>query len=146
MLCPKRTKISCNYSFQKAFCPEIDEAQLGQVINNMLINAVQAMPQGGTIRIKAENIVLETSLKNKRQIPLSKKKYVKISIEDEGSGIPEENLPKIFEPFFSTKPGGSGLGLAISLAIVKKHGGYIDIYSRVGKGTTFLIYLPASDS
>jgi len=141
------TKIGCDFSFSEGLLPlEIDEAQLGQVINNMLINAVQAMPQGGTIRIKAENIVLETSLKNKRQIPLSKKKYVKISIEDEGSGIPEENLPKIFEPFFSTKPGGSGLGLAISLAIVKKHGGYIDIYSRVGTGTTFLIYLPASDS
>ena len=140
------TKISCDFFFSEDLLPlEIDEVQLGQVINNMLINAVQAMPQGGTIRIKAENIVLETSLKNKRQIPLSKKKYVKISIEDEGPGIPEENLSKIFEPFFSTKPGGSGLGLAISLAIVKKHGGYIDIYSRVGKGTTFLIYLPASD-
>jgi signal transduction histidine kinase len=101
------------------------------------------MPQGGTIRIRAENVALNAS-QNEHCIPLPAGKYVKISIQDEGGGIPEENRQKIFEPFFSTKPGGSGLGLATSLAIVKQHSGYIGLHSEVGVGTTFDIYLPAA--
>lgn len=134
----------CKFFFPKDISPvEVDEVQIGQVINNMIINAVQAMPGGGTIRVKAENVTVGAG-KNAYLAPLPEGHYVKISIEDEGVGIPEEYRQKIFDPFFSTKPGGSGLGLAICYAIVKKHGGYIDVHSQVEAGTTFDIYLPAS--
>jgi CheY-like chemotaxis protein len=138
------SNVSCEFFFSEDLLPvEIDGAQMGQVINNMIINAVQAMPQGGTIRINAENVALEAS-QNEHFIPLPEGEYVRISVKDDGVGIPEENQQKIFDPFFSTKPGGSGLGLATSYAIVKKHGGYIDVHSQVGVGTTFEIYLPAA--
>lgn len=139
------SNISFDFSFPEDLLPlKIDVAQMGQVISNMIINAVQAMPQGGKIYIKAENVVLEPSLKNANLIPLPEGKYVKISVKDEGIGIPAENLQKIFEPFFSTKPEGSGLGLATSHAIIKKYNGYINVISQVGVGTTFEIYLPAA--
>lgn len=139
------SNISFDFSFPEDLFPlKIDVTQMGQVINNLLINAVQAMPHGGKIYIKAENENIdETSLK-KAELPLPIGKYVKISVKDEGIGIPEENLQKIFEPFFSTKPEGSGLGLATSYAIIKKHNGHINVFSRVGEGTTFEIYLPAA--
>jgi len=118
---------------------EADEGQIGQVINNLLINADQAMPEGGIIDITCENITVHKN----DGLPVPEGKYVKISIEDRGIGIAEEHLPKIFDPYFTTKQKGSGLGLATTYSIIKKHGGYITVESRHGSGTTFRIYLPA---
>jgi len=122
---------------------EIDEKQMTQVFNNILINAKEAIRQGGTISIGAKNV----SVSDGDPFPLKKGDYLRISIRDKGIGIPVEILPKIFDPYFTTKEMGSqkgtGLGLAVSLSIVKKHGGHIDVESGKGKGTTFHIYIPA---
>ncbi len=122
---------------------EIDAGQISQVVNNLTINAEQAMPAGGTLRVHCENFQLleETAALS----PLRPGKYVKITIADEGIGIPEEYLKKIFDPYFTTKPKGSGLGLATSYSIVKNHEGQITVESKVGVGSTFAIYLPATD-
>jgi PAS domain S-box-containing protein len=118
---------------------EIDKTQISQVINNLVLNAMQAMPSGGIITITAENF----DLKESSLLPLEQGTYVKITIQDEGIGIPERFLSKIFDPYFTTKEKGSGLGLATSYSILKKHGGYITVESEVGMGSTFFIYLPA---
>jgi len=119
---------------------EIDDGQMVQVINNLVINAVQAMPDGGVIRVIVENIEIDAMTHIHSFQPGA---YLKISIADEGIGIPEKNLPYIFDPYFTTKQTGSGLGLATSYSIIKKHNGYLDVESS-GLGTTFYIYLPAS--
>lgn len=115
----------------------IDEGQINQLINNLVINADQAMPDGGIIKIKVENI----EINNNDIIPLPKGKYIKLSFSDTGSGIKEDYLNNIFDPYFTTKQKGSGLGLATCYSIVKKHDGFIDVESELGKGTTFIIYL-----
>jgi CheY-like chemotaxis protein len=122
---------------------DIDAGQINQVINNLIINAQQAMPAGGTIHIKAENIISPENMA-KHGLVVNQGEYVRISIEDSGVGIPPESLGKIFDPYYTTKEQGSGLGLATSHSIIKKHGGYISAKSTPGKGTTFFIYLPAS--
>jgi two-component system, cell cycle sensor histidine kinase and response regulator CckA len=126
------------------FPVEVDEDQMKQVIQNMVTNAKEAMPSGGTIVISCENV----NVTPQNKLPLIKEDHVKISIHDEGIGIPEENLSKIFDPYFTTKGMGSqkgiGLGLAICYSIIKNHNGYILVDSLPGKGTTFQIYLPAS--
>ena len=119
---------------------EVDKGQISQVIGNLVINAQQAMPEGGTINIKAENV----NVTSEDNFPLKEGNYIKISIEDKGHGIPEEQLTKIFDPYFTTKQKGSGLGLATTYSIIKRHGGYITVESELGVGTTFHIYLPAS--
>lgn len=119
---------------------EIDSGQISQVLNNIVINAKQAMPKGGVIEVYAENFVIENDIRYQSG------QYVKLTIKDHGIGIPRENLSKIFDPFFTTKPYGSGLGLATSYSIIKKHDGYIEVESVEGLGTSFFIYLPASDS
>ena len=118
---------------------DVDPTQFSQVISNLVINAKQAMLRGGKLLIKAENVVL-----NGQSHGLPPGDYVKIVIQDEGEGIPLEILPKIFDPYFTTKEKGSGLGLAVSYSIVKSHGGHIEVSSEVGRGTTFEIYLPVS--
>jgi CheY-like chemotaxis protein len=122
-------------------CSEIDEGQISQVINNLIINADQSMPNGGTIKVEAENIDIGPD----DGLPLQPGEYIKIAIRDTGSGIPAADLPKIFDPYFSTKKQGKGLGLASCYSIVNNHGGLIAVDSQEGAGTTFFIYLPASD-
>ncbi len=119
---------------------EGDKNQISQVISNLITNADQAMPEGGTIRIKLENHIA----KQDSILPLYKGKYVKITIADQGLGISEKHLPKIFDPYFTTKQKGSGLGLATTYSIIEKHNGHIAVDSELGKGTTFYIYLPAA--
>jgi PAS domain S-box-containing protein len=122
---------------------EVDSGQISQVVNNLAINAEQAMPAGGSLRVKCENFFLAEE--NAALSPLRVGKYVKITVRDEGIGIPEEYLKKIFDPYFTTKPKGSGLGLATSYSIVKNHEGLITVESKVGMGSVFSIYLPATD-
>lgn len=119
---------------------EADEGQLAQVINNVVINAMQAMPDGGTIRVCAKNRQVSAG----EGIPLEPGPYVMISIADEGGGIPEENLKKVFDPYFTTKSYGTGLGLASSFNIVRRHGGYISAVSRTGGGAEIVFYLPSA--
>ncbi len=119
---------------------EADEGQLNQACNNILINAAQAMPGGGTITIQADNFVLDSA--NPFSLPPGE--YVRVTFSDTGCGISDEDQKKIFDPYFSTKSGGSGLGLASVHSIISKHGGHISVRSRAGLGTTFDLLLPAS--
>jgi CheY-like chemotaxis protein len=115
---------------------EVDPGQIGQVLHNILLNARQAMPEGGIIEVHAENVVVEDALGADTR--------VRISIRDYGCGIPANVLPRIFDPYFTTKPGGSGLGLATAYAIIAKHGGGLSVESKPGDGSVFIIDLPAS--
>ena len=119
---------------------EADKGQISQVVNNLVINARQAMPEGGIIEIRADNV----SLDEKDVIFLQKGEYIRITIKDSGAGIPKENLLKIFDPFFTTRAFGSGLGLSVAYSIVKKHGGCVTAESEPGNGAAFHVYLPAS--
>jgi CheY-like chemotaxis protein len=119
---------------------EADEGQIGQVVHNLVINAIQAMPEGGLIKIGAKNVPPDEP----KNIPLKRGKYVSISITDHGVGIPKRHLQRIFDPFFTTKQKGSGLGLTTSFTIVRNHEGHIGVDSEVGAGTTVTICLPAS--
>lgn len=119
---------------------EVDEGQLGQAFNNIILNAVQAMQDGGSIIITAENITIDGT----NTMALNTGDYVKFSFTDKGSGISEENMKKIFDPYFTTKVGGNGLGLASVYSIINKHGGHIGVRSMLDVGTTFDIILPAS--
>ncbi len=121
----------------------IDVGQITQVINNIVINAIQAMPEGGTISISAENVNLGEE-EYDCACPVEDGKYVRLMIQDSGAGIDKRSLQKIFDPFFTTKVEGRGLGLATSYSIVKKHGGCIKVESEPGQGTAFYIYFPAS--
>jgi PAS domain S-box-containing protein len=119
---------------------EADEGQISQVIQNIVLNADQAMPEGGKVEITLRNITVPgKSLPNS----LEKGNYVEIAITDSGSGIQNKYLTKIFDPYFTTKEKGSGLGLATSYSIIKNHNGLMDVQSEPGKGTTFFIYIPA---
>jgi PAS domain S-box-containing protein len=132
-----------NYEFSNAEglkLVEVDEGQMSQVIHNLVINADHAMPEGGTIAIRCRNITDGAN----GVLPIREEGYVCISVEDRGVGVPKEYLPKIFDPYFTTKQKGSGLGLATTYSIVKKHGGLITVESTLGEGTTFHVYLPAS--
>jgi signal transduction histidine kinase/CheY-like chemotaxis protein len=133
--------VKCETSFpENLWWLEADPGQIGQVFQNLTINAIQAMPTGGTIKVWAENLTLGT---DSSDLPLSAGRYIKISLRDQGMGIPAEHLPRIFDPYFTTKQKGSGLGLASAYAIVNKHHGHIAVESKPGVGTTFNIYLPA---
>ena len=132
--------VRCETTFpENLWWIEADPGQIDQVFQNLTINAVQAMPIGGTIKVWAENLTLGTD----SGLPLSAGRYIKISLRDQGMGIPAEHLPRIFDPYFTTKQKGSGLGLASAYAIVEKHHGHIAVESKPRVGTTFHIYLPA---
>ena len=135
------SKVSCNYSFaDDLWTVDIDTGQIGQVIQNIILNSIQAMPEGGIIKVQCDNCV------DSSQEPLLSGQdgdYVRIRIQDQGVGIPRQMLDKIYDPYFSTKQLGNGLGLAICYSIIQKHDGYITTTSLPGEGTTFTIYLPA---
>ena len=120
---------------------EADEGQINQVIHNIVINATQAMPQGGTLKISTENVI---GIDKEHATEQKKQKHIRISFKDQGSGIKEEHLANIFDPYFTTKQKGSGLGLTSSYSIIKNHGGLITVESKPETGSTFHIYLPAS--
>ncbi|QTA81364.1 Two component system response regulator/histidine kinase, PAS domain-containing [Desulfonema limicola] len=142
------SNVICKYDISPdTWKVEIDSEQMNQVINNITLNAVYAMPKGGTIHVSSENIEFsEQNSGNWLSIPDGQ--YVKISICDQGTGISRKNLHAIFDPYFTTKKKdsrkGMGFGLPISHSIIKKHGGYIHVDSELGKGTIVYIYLPAS--
>lgn len=119
---------------------EVDEGQINQVINNLVINAQQAMPEGGAVKITVSNEEVGAASK----LPLQVGYYVKICVADQGTGITKKHLKRIFDPFFSTKTKGSGLGLATAYSIIQKHHGHISVTSKPEVGTAFTIYLPAS--
>jgi PAS domain S-box-containing protein len=135
------SNVRCDVSVDEDVCSvEIDEGQMTQVVNNLAINADQAMPTGGMLSISIRNCVIGPQ----DGLLLPEGKYVKITLKDEGVGIPEEHIGRIFDPYFTTKQKGSGLGLATSYSIVKNHDGHISVQSKMSLGTTFCIYLPAS--
>ncbi len=135
------SKAGCLFSIPGDLRPvEADEGQIRQVIHNIVMNADQAMPQGGMIKVSCENVVIGEH----EARAMTPGEYVKISIADRGVGIPQEHLSKIFDPYYTTKQKGSGLGLATSYSIIKKHGGDIAVESEIGIGTTVMLYLPAT--
>jgi len=136
------SNVKCRFNIAKnLWSAGIDVGQINQVINNITINARQAMPNGGTVIIKAENTIIEGQ---QSAVPLNKGKYIKITMQDQGTGISKDNLRNIFDPYFTTKKKGHGLGLATSYSIIKNHGGHIEVESELEKGTKFHIYLPAT--
>jgi PAS domain S-box-containing protein len=120
---------------------EVDAGQIEQVVNALMLNAREAMPQGGTVRVRARNVVFQEN----SGAPLPGGRYVKVTISDRGAGIPEELHTKIFDPYFTTKPMGTGLGLAISYSVVKKHGGLLVLENSSAEGAVFTFYLRASE-
>jgi CheY-like chemotaxis protein len=124
---------------------KVSKGQIEQVLLNLYVNAWQAMPGGGDLYVQTNNILLDQNFI--RPFQVTPGKYVKISIIDTGSGMDQATLQRIFEPFFTTKNMGRGIGLGLSsvYGIIKNHGGFIDVYSEKGKGTSFYIYLPAND-
>lgn len=121
---------------------EADEGQIGQVVQNIVLNASEAMPEGGTVELFAGNANVP---KGSKPLLPDGGKFVKAVIRDAGGGIPEQHLSRIFDPYFTTKQNGSGLGLATSYSIIRNHGGVIEVDSQMNKGTAFTIYLPAHE-
>ncbi len=136
------SNVACDFDIQEDlwYC-SFDQNQIGQVIDNLVINAIQAMPDGGTINISARNTTHKKSKLTKHKLS----DMIKISVQDSGVGIPKEMLSNIFDPFFTTKSKGHGLGLTTCYSIINRHDGFIEVESIPGKGTTFHIYLPPSD-
>ncbi len=135
------SSVTCRFSIDGDIWPiEGDEGQVTQVMTNLVLNAKQAMPEGGEISINAGNVVIgEDGL-----MTLRPGKYVRVTITDRGIGIEPENLQKIFDPYFTTKSDGSGLGLSTSYSIVKNHNGLITVDSKPGEGSVFDIYFPGT--
>ena len=135
------SNLKSEYFIQDDLWPvEVDEGQISQVINNLITNSKESMPDGGNINIRAKNI----NLKENEISSLKSGRYIEVSIQDFGYGIPKFNITKIFDPYFTSKKKGSGLGLATAYFIIKNHDGIINVDSEISTGTTFRIYLPAS--
>ncbi len=136
------SNVGCEFSLHDDLLPvEADEGQMEQVIHNLIINAAQAMPDGGVVAVSAENVLLGPE----DGIPVATGKYIRITVRDHGVGIQAGHLSQIYDPYFTTKPKGKGLGLSVVFSIIKNHDGHINVESTLGTGTTFQIYLPASD-
>lgn len=134
--------VACRYHLENLWLCDFDENQMGQVFNNIAINAIEAMPMGGTIDIFGANVQIGDGERH----PLKAGRYVRISVVDTGVGIPRELHERIFDPFFTTKQKGNGLGLSICYSIMQKHQGCIEVESAPGKGTAFQLFIPASDA
>jgi signal transduction histidine kinase len=139
----QNSNITCNFSIQEdLWACEVDAAQIKQVAENILVNAKEAMPDGGIVEITADNTTTSTNIRS-----LGVGHYARMIIKDNGIGIPRKNLSRIFDPYFTTKKtkehGGIGLGLSVSDSIIKNHNGLITVESVVNVGTSFSIYLPA---
>ncbi|MBM4397532.1 MAG: PAS domain S-box protein [Deltaproteobacteria bacterium] len=135
------SNVRCEFSItDDLWAVEADLGQLSQVIGNLVINADEAMPDGGVIRVRARNLAPG----DPRPPPLPDGRMVEVSVEDNGVGIAPEHLQRVFDPYFTTKKKGSGLGLATCYSIVRNHQGLITVESRQGRGTTFRVYLPAT--
>ncbi len=142
------SKARCEFSPpENLWLAEFDEGQMKHAIKNLIDNAIEAMPDGGSIDVVAENVEIDSETKES-SLPLSKGKYIKIAISDTGIGISEDHLSKIFDPYFSTKEmgvqKGMGMGLATAYSIINRHKGHIIAESESGVGTTFALYLPAA--
>lgn len=133
--------VRCEFDIAPDVRPaDADKAQIAQVVQNLVTNAVQAMPAGGALHIKLRNdLISEKSL-----VPLAPGDYLRLTISDTGPGISAEYLSRIFEPYFSTKQQGSGLGLATVYSVIRKHRGHVTVESVVGKGTSFHVWLPSA--
>jgi len=135
------SNVRCNFEFPDDFWNvRADRGQLTQVFNNLILNANQAMPEGGVITVRGENVVITKA----KKLPLKDGKYIMIETHDRGIGIPQDVISKIFDPFFTTKQKGSGLGLSTVFSIIKRHEGFITVESEPEQGTAFFIYLPAT--
>jgi signal transduction histidine kinase len=131
--------VDCEFLFPEELWPvEADEGQLTQVISNLVVNADHAVRGSGTIRVECSNV----TVRPEDGLPLDEGRYVSLAVADNGMGIPREYLPKIFDPYFTTKKKGSGLGLSASYSIVKRHGGHITVDTRLNKGSSFHLFLP----
>jgi len=134
------SKVRCQFTLPADLWPaSADKGQIGQVVQNIVINAMQAMPEGGVVEIAAANVQSGSEMGP----VLTPGKYVRLDFTDHGPGIQRPDLARIFDPYFTTKQRGSGLGLATVHSIIKKHAGHINAESELGKGTTFSIWLPA---
>lgn len=135
------SSIRCEFSLAEDLWPvEVDEGQISRVLHNLMVNAVQAMKEGGTVHVFAHNHIHAAS-----DAPiLQPGKFVRLQVRDHGIGIPRKTISNIFDPYFTTKENGSGLGLATAFSIIKRHDGHIEVASKPDEGTTFTIYLPAS--
>jgi PAS domain S-box-containing protein len=135
------SKVTCTFAIPAdLWLVEVDEGQISQVINNIILNAEQAMPAGGGIEVACRNVLVGAD----DNLPLRDGRYILLTVSDQGEGIPEEALPRIFDPYFTTKDRGKGLGLSTVYSIVQHHDGHIAVSSKPGVGSTFFIYLPAS--
>ncbi len=136
------SKVRCEFNIaENLWAADVDKGQIGQVVQNLVINAVQAMPEGGVVRVSIAN-----EKTGHRGAPglLPDGSYLRLSIADAGMGIRADHLSRIFDPYFTTKQSGSGLGLATVYSIIRKHQGHVEVESELGKGTTFHIWLPAA--
>jgi PAS domain S-box-containing protein len=137
------SNVRCDFLFPAGpLYADVDEGQIVQVIHNLVLNAMQAMPEGGTIHLAGDAVRLPEN----NDLTLATGAYAKLTIQDQGVGIKKEHIQNIFDPYFTTKQKGSGLGLAVVYAIIDKHNGRITVDSRLGEGTTFDIYLPAASA
>jgi two-component system cell cycle sensor histidine kinase/response regulator CckA len=140
---PKAIDIEADLSQLDLWTVPADATQLHQVFMNLAVNARDAMPNGGVLRITAENIFLDDAFA-RMNLEAHPGSYIVATVSDTGTGIPAELLERIFDPFFTTKEVGKGTGLGLStiLGIVKNHGGFVKVDSKVGQGSQFKVYLP----